>query len=429
MTATPIPAALFSHGGAPGLERVTGGARRIDPAVDFTVKGGSALPAETTATWTGTLSAPATGTYWLSLQALGADARLFIDGKVVAVTGAYAGDVHGDVLQPAQDDVLPTIDGLDNVRRPVALTTGAHTIEVRIAPDTSHAPAQVRLAWYTPEQRRRDFAEAVEAARKAKVAVVFAWARRAPAFVLPGDQDRLIAAVAAVNPNTVVVLNTSQPVALPWADSVKAILEMWWPGDEGGWATAKLLLGRADPSGRLPVTWARALQDYPAGDPAHPERSGAGVDGRTTFSEGLDVGYRGFERRGVAPLFPFGHGLGYTRFDYSVLKVAPAPDGGLRVSVRVRNTGRVGGAETPQVYLGPPASVQDGVAFASDKLVAFDRVALPAGGTRTVRFRVPLRQLQYWSSSRRIWVTAIGKREVRVGASSRDIRLRAIVPT
>jgi beta-glucosidase len=428
MTAVPIPAALFSHDGAPGLERVSRGMRQIDPAPDFTVKGGNALPADTTAVWTGSLEAPEAGTYWLCLQALGADARLTIDGTVVAVTGAYAGDVHGDVLQPAQDDVLPTADGLDNVRRPVALTAGAHSVEVRIGPDTSHAPAQVRLAWSTPEQRRRDFADAVEAARGAKIAVVFAWARRAPAFVLPGDQDRLIAAVAAVNPNTVVVLNTSQPVALPWADRVKAILEMWWPGDEGGWATAKLLLGRVDPSGRLPVTWARTLGDYPAGDPAHPERSSAGLDGRTTFSEGLDVGYRGFERRGVAPMFPFGHGLSYTRFAYSALKVARSKDGGLRLSVRLRNAGRAAGAEIPQVYLGPPAVIPDGVHFAIDKLVAFERVALPAGRTRTVRFRVPPRQLQYWSTARRAWVTPVGHREIRVGASSRDIRLRATAP-
>ncbi len=101
----------------------------------------------------------------------------------------------------------------------------------------------------------------------------------------------------AVNPNTIVVLNTSQPVALPWAKRVKAILEMWWPGDEGGWATAKVLLGLSNPAGRLPVTWARALTDYPASDPRYPERSAVGVNAKTTYSEGVKVGYRWFDHK------------------------------------------------------------------------------------------------------------------------------------
>ena len=223
--------------------------------------------------------------------------------------------------------------------------------------------------------------------------MVFAWSRRAPAFALTGDQDRLIEEVAAVNPNTIVVLNTSQPVALPWAGRVKAILEMWWPGDEGGWATAKLLLGRSNPAGRLPMTWARALEDYPATDPRYPERSSAGVGGRTIFSEGLDVGYRWFDRRGIAPLFAFGHGLSYTRFDYAALKVATASDGGLDLSVRIRNAGRADGDEVPQVYLGAPADPAADTRFPVRKLVAFDRVRLRRGQARTVHLHVPLRHI------------------------------------
>ena len=233
MTGTPIPAELFSHAGRRGLERAAGADRQIDPQVNFTVKGGNALPADTTAGWTGSLTVPDAGIYWIYLQALGVNAKLYIDGRRVAITGAYQGDVHGDILQPNQDNLVPTTDGLDNVRRPVSLTAGPHTIEVRISPDTSHAPAQVRLNWYTPQQRRKDHAAAIAAAKAARTAVVFVWSRRAPAFVLAGDQDRLVEEVAAVNPNTIVVLNTSQPVALPWASRVKAILQMWWPGDEG----------------------------------------------------------------------------------------------------------------------------------------------------------------------------------------------------
>lgn len=423
LTGTPIPANLFTHAGQRGLERIAAGGRRVDPQVNFTVGGGNPLPADTSAEWTGSLTVPEAGVYWLYLQALGANARLYVDGRRVAITGAYPGDVHGDILQPNQDDVLPTTDGLDNVRRAVTLAAGAHTIRIRIAPDTSHAPAQVRLNWYTPQQRQRDHAAAIAAAAQARTAVVFAWARRAPAFALTGDQDRLIEEVAAVNPNTIVVLNTGQPVALPWVGRVKAILQMWWPGDEGGWATAKLLLGSANPAGRLPVTWARALEDYPATDPRYPERSSAGVDRKTTFSEGVDVGYRWFDRQGAAPLFPFGHGLSYTAFDYSALKVSPAGDGGVDLSVQIRNTGHAAGDEVPQVYLGAPAVRPAGVQFPVRKLVAFDRVSLAAGQIRTVRFHVPLRQLQYWSATGHGWITPPGKRRISVGSSSRNLRL------
>jgi beta-glucosidase len=427
MTGTLIPGEVLSHAGAPGLEGITASGRRIDPQLNFTVAGGNPLPADSAAAWTGTLTAPQAGSYWICLQALGADAAVFIDGHRLGATGAYPGDVHGDILQPGQDNVLPTADGLDNLRRAVSLTAGAHAIRISVRPDTSHAPVQLRLNWSTPEQRRIDHAAAIAAAARAKTAVVFVWSRRAPAFALPGDQNQLVEAVAAVNPNTIVVLNTSQPVALPWAGRVKAILEMWWPGDEGGWATAKVLLGRTNPAGRLPVTWARALTDYPATDPRHPERSSEGVGGRTTFSEGVNVGYRWFDEQGVEPLFPFGHGLSYSTFQYFGLKVRAAADGGADLSVGIRNAGPADGDETPQVYLGAPTERPAGVQFPVRKLAAFDRVALKAGETKVVSFHVPLRQLQYWSAARHDWVTAPGDRTVSVGASSRDLRLQTVI--
>ena len=120
--------------------------------------------------------------------------------------------------------------------------------------------------------------------------MVFAWNRNRPYFGLPGDQDRLISEVAAVNPNTVVVLNTGQAVAMPWLDRVRAVLEMWYTGDEGGWAAANLLTGKTSPAGRLPFTWPKRLQDNVANDPSHPERSSAGVNGKTIYSEGILIG-------------------------------------------------------------------------------------------------------------------------------------------
>ncbi len=421
MTGTPVPAGALSHDGKPGVAYAGPDGAHTDAAVNFTVRNGNALPPNLKASWTGTLTVAKTGSYWLYLQVLGTDASLYIDGKRIGITGTFQGDVHGDILQANQDNVIPTTDGLDNVRHAVKLTAGAHAIKILVSPDTSGAPVQLRLAWYTPEQRAADHAAAVDAARHAKVAVVFVWARRTPIFVLPGEQSALVEEVSRVNPNTVVVLNTSQPVPIPWAHRVKAILQMWWPGDEGGWATADILLGKTSPAGRLPMTWARRLEDYPATDPRHPERSG--VNDKTTFSEGVNVGYRWFDAMKIEPLFPFGHGFSYTRFAYSGLNVGKADDGGLDVSLQIKNIGASDGDEVPQVYLGAPANPPAGVQFAPKTLAAFDRIHLAAGESRTVALHVAPRLLQYWSVADHGWVTAPGKRLLSVGASSRDLRL------
>ena len=427
MTGTTIPASLFSHEGKPGLERITGTATEVDAELNFTLKNGKALPANATPHWKGTLTVPSAGEYWIYLQALGTNAALKIDGKRVSSTGAFQGGVHGDILQANQDNAIPTTDGLDNVRRALQLAAGPHAIEVSTSHDSSAAPVQVRLNWYTPEQRKADHAAAIAAAKKAKVAVVFLWTRLTPVFGLPGEQDKLVEEVAAVNPNTVVVLNTGQPVALPWVDRVKAVLEMWWPGDEGGWSTANVLLGKASPAGRLPITWGKSLADYPATDPKFPERSQKGVDGKTTYSEGVNVGYRWFDKQNVAPLFAFGHGLSYTTFAYSDLKVAKAADGGLDVTVTIKNTGKADSDEVPQVYLGAPDTIPAGVQFPVRALVAFDRIHFAAGESKPVQLHVAERQLQYWSTADQKWTTASGKRVLSVGASSRDLRLNTAI--
>jgi beta-glucosidase len=423
MTGTPIPAAVLSHHGRPGLERKDSRGLRTDTTLNFTVKQSNALAPNTKATWNGELEVKTSGIYWLYLQALGANASLFVDDRRVGVTGTFQGDVHGDILQANQDNVVPTTDGLDNVRRAVELTAGAHALRIQISPDTSNAPVQLRLNWYTPEQRKADHAAAIAQAGRAKVAVVFVWSRRTPAFALAGEQNKLVDEVSAVNSNTIVVLNTSQPVDMPWANRVRAILEMWWPGDEGGWATANVLLGKVSPAGRLPMTWAKHLQDYPATDPRYPERSAEGVDHKTTYSEGVNVGYRWFDHEKIEPLFAFGHGLSYTTFRYSALQIESFAEGGLNVSVKIQNTGKMDGDEVAQVYLGAPNKIDDAAQFPVRSLVAFDRIHLSAGEARTVVLHVPLRKVQYWSVANARWVTAIGKRMVSVGASSRDLRL------
>ncbi len=284
---------------------------------------------------------------------------------------------------------------------------------------------QVRLTWVTPEAQKANYEAAIAAAKQAKTAVVFAWSRGRPWFGIPGDQNKLIEDVAAVNPNTIVVLNVSQPVALPWLSKVKGVLQMWFPGDEGGWATADVLLGRVNPAGRLPFTWMKSLDQGLANDPAHPERSSKGVKGKTTYAEGVDVGYRWFDKNNIEPLFPFGYGLSYSKFEYSDLKVTRGGDGGLDVNFTLRNAGSVAGDEVPQVYLGAPSQAPAGAQFAPRALVAFDRVSVPAGEKMSITLHVPLRGLQYWSTAADKWELAAGPRLVHVGASSRDLRLKA----
>jgi beta-glucosidase len=425
MTGTPIDPAMLSHDGKPGLLRSDGAENNtVDAQLDFTHSNYKPLLANGTFTWRGTLTVPSAGDYWMYLQVLGARGVFKIDGKEIGRTGATKGTVHGDIQHATQDNGFPTVDGLDNVRRSVQLTAGPHEIIVQASGDTSNNPEQIRLNWMTPEQRRRDHQAAIDAAKSAHTAVVFLWTRGKPSFGLPGEQDKLVDEIAAVNPNTIVVLNVSQPIAMPWIGKVKALLQMWWPGDEGGWATANVLLGKVNPAGRLPFTWAKRLEDYPATDPAHPERSAKGVEGKTTFSEGVDIGYRWFDKQNIEPLFPFGYGLSYSTFSYSDLKVAQASDSGLDISVHVKNSGTVSGDEVPQVYLDAPEQRPEGVQFAMRTLVAFDRITLRPGETKEVAMHATPRSLEYWSTEENRWIRIrSGARRIKVGSSSRDLRL------
>ena len=276
MTGTPVPASALSHDGKAGLLRTdtATGSTSTDKTVNFTAAKDNTLPAGSAHTWTGTLTAPESGSYYLDLQTLGAVGSLSIDGKSVASLSARYGALHpSDGNGP-----LPTTDGLANARAAVTLSSGSHTISITQTTDVSAKNAQVRLAWDTPSQQQADHDAAVKAAKKAKTAVVFAWSSGDLTKPLPNGQDQLISDVAAVNPNTVVVLNSSQPVAMPWLSKVKSVLEMWYPGDRGGYATANVLLGKVNPGGKLPFTWPASYDQEPGGQPdTHPERTSAGA--------------------------------------------------------------------------------------------------------------------------------------------------------
>jgi beta-glucosidase len=424
-TGVAIPARYFSHDGKAGLERISGSsATQTDAQINFTLSNRKALPPEFSGTWDGVLSVPAIGRYTLHMEILSAYGSLKLDDKTVAQNGKMF--VHGDITQAGETGVMPTTDGLDNVSQEVDLTAGSHKLSLAVTPDGSHQPVQIRLSWLTPDQESANYQAAIDAAKRAKTAIVFVWAQGDPRFNLPGDQNKLVEDVAAVNPNTIVVLNVSQPVDLPWLDKVKAVLQMWWPGDEGGWATADVLLGKVSPAGRLPFTWAHSLTDYPATDPAHPERGGTNASGTGIFSEGIYIGYRWFDKQNIQPLFPFGFGLTYTHFKYSNLKLMKAGEG-VDVSFSIANTGRIGSDEVPQVYLGPPNEQPTGTQFALRSLAAFDRIHVNAGQSRIVRFHVPERCFQYWSTNANQWETGTGKRTVYVGPSSRELPLQATI--
>jgi beta-glucosidase len=235
---------------------------------------------------------------------------------------------------------------------------------------------------------------------------------------LAGDQDRLVAAVAAANPDTVVVLNAGGPVATPWVDDVAALLTVWFPGEAGAAALADVLVGVADPGGRLPVTFPARLEDLPVAGGFYP-----GVDGKVVYGEGPLVGYRHYEAHGLAPAFPFGHGLSYTSFELGE-PVASVLGTDVRITVDVANVGDWSGVEVVQLYLAGPSPVPDG---ADHRLVAFAKVHLPSGASSPVALDLDEQAFRRWDPAAGGWAVKGGTYELRVGRSSRHIEHRCSV--
>jgi beta-glucosidase len=246
---------------------------------------------------------------------------------------------------------------------------------------------------------------------------------------LPKEQIALVNAVAAKNPNTVVVLNTGTPIVLKaWIDNpnVKAVLNMWHTGQEGGTATARLLLGQANPSGHSPMTWPLNNSDtiegydqprglYERDTPGkHPERLNGGPDGSASWTQGIYSGYRYYDQLQIPVQFPFGYGLSYTSFAYSNLKAVLNADGSMNVDFDLKNTGAADGADVVQVYVGSGPQVK-GVQQAVRTLRGFDRVELKTGETKHVTIKLEPRSFQYWNESAQKWVTNPGERTIFVG--------------
>jgi beta-glucosidase len=267
-------------------------------------------------------------------------------------------------------------------------------------------------------------ARAVETAKVADVAVVFAGERVGEgmdrsSLTLQADQNRLIEAVAAANPNTIVVLSTGGPVAMPWLVKVAAVLERWMPGVAYGPAVAAMLFGDAEPAGRLPVT-------FPADETHGPGTTRAEFPGETDpatgrvdkvhFDEGVNVGYRFFDAHDQQPLFPFGFGLGYGEVAMDALGVTDGADGAKIVRVHLRNAGSRGSSGVPQVYLGFPAAADE----PPRQLKGFAKVQLGPGEERDIDIAVPATAFSYWDADKSAWVAG-GAYEVMLGRSSRDI--------
>jgi beta-glucosidase len=368
---------------------------------------------------------------------------LTVDGIVVA-----------DDATGVPDDPVEAMARPGEIRATVPLEAGrAAEIRLEFSPAADgEGPLAVRLGIVPAADEDEMLAEAVRAARRADAAVVIVGS--APmtesegfdrsTLALPGRQDELVRRVAAVNPRTVVVLNAGMPVLMPWAEQVAAVIYAWLPGQAMGEALADVLLGRAEPGGRLPVT-------LPAAEADCPVLHAVPQDGLIDYAEGLLIGYRGYDASLRRPQFPFGHGLGYTTWAYESVHAAPAdPAAGddLRLTVTLRNTGSRPGREVVQAYLARPekedsaylARAQkensapgtgrgawDGVATPPRELAAFGIVTAPPGGRAEVTLQVPARAFARWDEEAGGWVWPPGQFTVHVGRSSRDLRLSAPV--
>jgi beta-glucosidase len=270
------------------------------------------------------------------------------------------------------------------------------------------------------------FAKAVKVAKRADAVLFFGGMPDGfetegddrPDMELMGRQNELIEAIARENPRTVVILNTGSPVCMPWADDVAGIVEAFFPGMENGNAIANVLLGRVNPSGKLPVTFPRRLQD----SPAYINASYPGCR-EVNYGEGIFVGYRYFDKVNLEPLFPFGHGLSYTQFKYTNLNLPKKLKKGqqIKVAVEVANVGKLAGAEVVQLYV---HDVKSSLVRPEKELKAFAKVFLRPGEKRKVELQLDERSLSFYDPHKKAWVAESGKFELLIGSSSKDIRLK-----
>ncbi|MGE5528151.1 MAG: glycoside hydrolase family 3 C-terminal domain-containing protein [Patescibacteria group bacterium] len=385
---------------------------RHDPRLDFwwwhDSPGEGLDGGEFSARWTGTLTPTETGRHAFMFMNTGT-ARLYLDGALILEsTRGERQDWH-EVRTLGEAELAAG-------RR--------YDVRVEYVKNRAEDLALLRLFFaYHPRPEEDGRPErAVRLAAASDAALIFAGmpegyeteGRDRPDLELPGGQNGLIAAVAAANPNTIVVLNTGAPVTMPWLDKVAAVVEAYYPGLEAGNAVADVLLGAVNPSGRLPVTFPRRLCETPA----FLNTTG---DREVRYGEGIFVGYRWYDAREIEPLFPFGHGLSYTTFAYGGLEAPARAKIGdpVRLSVAVRNTGAAAGKEVVQVYI---RDVESSLPRPPKELKAFAKVSLAPGEEKKVEFTLERRAFAFYDPVAKDWVVEPGEFEILVGSSSRDIR-------
>jgi beta-glucosidase len=385
------------------------------PTTDFSVR------------WTGELLAPREAVYRFITNTDDGVRVLVDDKRIIDDWTAHAATMHAESLR---------------------VSRGAHKIRVEYFQGSGGAVAQFGMG---PEARAAEFeggAEVSALARRADVVILClgfgqaansnsahtafaarwppAWARQAGLveaedsdrpFELPAAQIETARLVTDANPKTVLVVDAGGAVDLQRiADKVPALLWSFYLGQEGGRALAGVLFGDVNPSGKLPVSFAKRYADYPSAPYYN-----LNLAGKTPYTEGIFVGYRGLDARGVEPMFPFGFGLSYTRFVYSDLEVAPLPDGSVKVTTTVKNVGARAGDEIVEVYIAPP---KEAVPRPPKELAGYARVALAPGEAQLASITLEPRAFAYWDERARegAWTVEAGTYQVLVGASSADIR-------
>jgi len=380
---------------------------------------------EWSAVVTSYLTPPTTGKHTFSFMSVG-PGRLYVNGKLALDLWDWTEE--GEAMFDGSIDYL--VDVEMQAGRPVELrvemTNELRPFAKQKELNVTHKYGGCRIGFKTEDQV--DYLqEAVDAAAAADVAVVIVgldaewesegYDRQTMDLPSDGSQDRLVEAVVRANPNTVVVNQSGSPVTMPWADRVPAILQAWYQGQEAGNALADVLFGRANPSGKLPCTFPRRLEDTPA----YHTWPGENLD--VVYGEGVYIGYRHYERVRVEPLFPFGHGLSYTAFEYgrpSLSSRVLTPEGGaIELVVAVSNVGPVKGWETVQVYVRDEKSR---LPRPEKELVAFEKVELEAGETKHIRIALDKHAVGYFDTALGKWIAEEGTFRALVAASAADVK-------
>jgi beta-glucosidase len=378
--------------------------------------------------WTGDFIAKKSGEYRFSANPGLGKAKIFIDGKKVKLN---------EKGKPAFGGLLPA-PKIGNI----LLSSGRHSIKVEysakpsfflsfilkiVMPGVADLLKKFRFLEIGCRLPEPEISQAIDLARNADMAIIVVGSsdnyesegEDRPSMKLTGKQNELIESILKVNQNTIVIMNTGSPIEMPWVNQSPAILQVWLPGQEGGNAIANVIFGNVNPSGKLPVTFPKILED----NPSHGYYPG---DKKVLYDEGIYVGYRHYDTKNVDPLFPFGHGLSYTKFDYGSIAGPSNITSGekINLSITVKNSGQRKGQEVVQCYI---RDLESSIDRPYQELKAFQKITLEASESKPIDILLDETALSFFDPGSNDWVTEPGQFEILIGSSSRDIRSRKII--